>query len=297
MNFFTGLLPEEFDRLFCLIEDDLYTFAENRLNQDPQHPASPKEMLAITLTHLRLYASEEVLGVMFGFTQQAVSMICSHVLDAINSDGVERSFVIPVTSLTAGFGSKIGELKGVCVAVDTTDIHFQLNRNDEHYREFVVPYKKKLGPAFKILIGVTVKGGYLCFVSKEIYTSPTGDQPIVRLEKLDQTLIEKQIWAIGDKGFIGFKDCIVTPMKKPTDTELNVEEKNFNKLVSSKRAIIENFNSRLKEWAIMGLQIRGIHYSQKDKISKIIHACVYLTGLQLQTHPLRAGTTPPQRTM
>jgi hypothetical protein len=55
---------------------------------------------------------------------------------------------------------------------------------------------------------------------------------------------------IGDKGFIG-PDYIITPVRKPKDRDLSMNEQDYNNQISSLRAPVERAVANLKTWRIL----------------------------------------------
>lgn len=90
--------------------------------------------------------------------------------------------------------------------------------------------------------------------------------------------------ALGDKAYIG-SELIYVPHKKFKNKRFTKAKKEFNKLVSSKRVIVENVNKRLEDFRILGTIYRGARES--GVVSKIVRVIVSLHNLTLPSHPLR----------
>ena len=90
--------------------------------------------------------------------------------------------------------------------------------------------------------------------------------------------------ALGDKAYIG-SDLIYVPHKKFKDKRFTKVKKEFNKLLSSKRVIVENVNKRLEDFRILGTIYRGSR--DAEFVSKIVRVIVSLHNLTLPSHPLR----------
>lgn len=90
--------------------------------------------------------------------------------------------------------------------------------------------------------------------------------------------------ALGDKAYIG-SELIYVPYKKFKGKRFTREKKAFNKLLSSKRVIVENVNKRLEDFRILGTIYRGVRDEQF--VSKIVRVVVSLHNLIVPTHPLR----------
>jgi hypothetical protein len=59
-----------------------------------------------------------------------------------------------------------------------------------------------------------------------------------------------------DKAYVD-DDYVLTPRKKSHSRELTDEDKDFNRVINSARAAIENINQRIKTYAIIGSIYRG----------------------------------------
>jgi hypothetical protein len=86
---------------------------------------------------------------------------------------------------------------------------------------------------------------------------------------------------LGDKGYIGSK-IFLTPLKRKRKFELTQQEKKYNKLISRYREIVENVNSRLKNFNCL---------SQRWRHDLTLHPHVFKTvasivNIDLQFHPV-----------
>jgi hypothetical protein len=90
--------------------------------------------------------------------------------------------------------------------------------------------------------------------------------------------------ALGDKAYTG-SELIYVPYKKFKGKRFTKAKKEFNKLLSSKRVIVENVNKRLEDYRVLGSIYRG----ERDAavVSKIVRVVVSLHNLTLPRHPLR----------
>lgn len=91
--------------------------------------------------------------------------------------------------------------------------------------------------------------------------------------------------ALGDKAYTG-SELIYVPYKKFKGKRFTKQKKDFNKLLSSKRVIVENVNKRLEDFRILGTIYRGARDAQF--VSKIVRVVVSLHNLTLPSHPLRS---------
>jgi hypothetical protein len=93
-----------------------------------------------------------------------------------------------------------------------------------------------------------------------------------------------QAKALGDKAYLGSK-LIYVPHKKYKGKRFTREKKEFNKLLSSKRVIVENVNKRLEDWKVLGAIYRGKR--DPEAVSRIVRVVASLHNFLLETHPMR----------
>ena len=97
---------------------------------------------------------------------------------------------------------------------------------------------------------------------------------------------------LGDAGYQGMANLIpgaVTPKKKPRGGELDENEKEFNKKISKRRIIVENWFGRLKTlWAKMS---QSFHSKKEPNFQNVYdhywEFCAALTNYHISRHPLR----------
>jgi hypothetical protein len=90
--------------------------------------------------------------------------------------------------------------------------------------------------------------------------------------------------SLGDKAYIG-SELIYVPYKKFKGKRFTPAKKDFNKLLSRRRVIVENVNKRLEDFKVLGTIYRGI----KDDavVSRIVRVVVSLHNYTCRCHPLR----------
>ncbi len=93
------------------------------------------------------------------------------------------------------------------------------------------------------------------------------------IHKENHPIIPKQVVTVFDLGYLGVeKDFLeqlsVLPYKKKRNLELSQEEKEYNKLHSKKRIVIEHTICRMKKYRIMSNVFRN-KLRKYDKVSNI----------------------------
>lgn len=90
--------------------------------------------------------------------------------------------------------------------------------------------------------------------------------------------------ALGDKAYMG-SEFVYVPYKKFKGKRFTKAKKDFNKLLSSNRVIVENVNKRLEDWKVLGTIYRGERNA--EIVSMIVRVIVSLCNYTFETHPLR----------
>jgi hypothetical protein len=110
----------------------------------------------------------------------------------------------------------------------------------------------------------------------------TTDEEATMIPNISSALTEAK--ALGDKAYTG-SELIYVPYKKFKAKRFTKAKKDFNKILSSKRVIVENVNKRLEDFRVLGTIYRGVR--DTELVSKIVRVVVSLHNLIVPTHPLR----------
>jgi len=94
-----------------------------------------------------------------------------------------------------------------------------------------------------------------------------------------------ELKALGDKAYYG-SELIYVPHKQFKGKRFTKTKRDFNKLLSSKRVIVENVNKRLEDFRVIGTIYRG-GMRDRDTVSKIVRVLASLHNFTLGDHPLR----------
>jgi thiamine kinase-like enzyme len=94
-----------------------------------------------------------------------------------------------------------------------------------------------------------------------------------------------ELKALGDKAYYG-SDLIYVPYKKFKGKRFTRDKKEFNKLLSSNRVIVENVNKRLEDFKVLGTIYRGKR--DDEEISKVVRVVASLHNFLLDSHPMRS---------
>jgi hypothetical protein len=115
-----------------------------------------------------------------------------------------------------------------------------------------------------------------------IPTHEEDEEDDSKIPNISRALTETK--ALGDKAYIGSK-LIYAPYKKFKGKRFTKAKKDFNKLLSTKRVIVENVNKRLEDFRVLGTIYRGAR--DAELVSKIVRVVVSLHNLMVPSHPLR----------
>ncbi|CAF1359039.1 unnamed protein product [Rotaria sordida] len=154
--------------------------------------------------------------------------------------------------------------------------------HDSQQRKAYLHSKSATNYAFKVQIACDFNHR-IVHVS-ECYRGSIHDITILRESGLLER-VDNSVQIIADKGYVG-EDYVVTPRRKPHGRELADEDKDFNRVINSARAAVENVNQRLKTYVILGGVYRGA-IDDFDKTTKIAQVVCALCNLNLSKHPIR----------
>jgi hypothetical protein len=131
--------------------------------------------------------------------------------------------------------------------------------------------------AIKYQIVVSLSKPLILLQSNSIH-----DFKIAKKSGLDDLLKENDEIAIGDKAYKGSYQ-FVTPHKVYKGKQLTEEQKKENKILESKRHIVENMNKRLKHFRV----IKDTWRHDISKHPQVFNIVAMLTNLDLMMHPLK----------
>jgi hypothetical protein len=281
---FTGLELNEFDALYDKINETHAEHEERRLHREDRkrrigagHPfkLSLRDRLLMLLTYHRLYVSSTLLGYLLGLGQ-------SNVLKNIRMLEPQVKAVLPlpgkvhkrVRRLT-----KMDELEelfpGLKAFLDATEQ--EIPRPGDKARRRTHYSGKKKRHTVKTQITVNSDGLILHKTSHA-----RGSRHDYSLYKWRHPRIPEGVSLGVDLGYDGIRGDypgldVLIPFKRRSPGRgkrgvrakgLTVEEKEFNRLLSGERAVVENVFSRLKKFRVWGGEFRNrlCHYDDMTDI-------------------------------
>jgi len=282
--FKVGVDRDELDFIWDLCRDTLINhYKEHHHLRDTK--LSPFSSLLLTLYYLRHYPTIRCLAAELGVSQPYISENIDHTIQSLYKTIVPAclgDLSIPHR------GYKEGVIANVKFVVDSTYIILPHHTSKELSKK-CYHMKSPTRQGLKWQLTTTTDG--VPYHISDVYYGPKADITILResgvMEKFsDHTL------CMGDKGYQGASH-VITPKKNPRGGEITEEEKQDNKLIYSKRVIVENCFHQFKKWLIVGGEFRGAIDNALDlqQIKHIIHIVGALVKRYLMKHPLRADPT------
>jgi hypothetical protein len=178
--------------------------------------------------------------------------------------------------------------------LDVTDVHpFGSKADITLFRESRVPGKLNPNTRAMAPTPVTLESRVESRYS-DAESNNTGDELDYKHSNSDNDEEEKKVpniskalsesKALGDKAYLG-SELIYVPYKKFKGKRFSKAKRDFNKLLSSKRVIVENVNKRLEDFKVLGTIYRG--QREVMNVNKIVRVIVSLHNLTVASHPLR----------
>lgn len=221
-----------------------------------------KNKLMMTLIYLRAYSTYFHIGVLFNYSESQTYKIINQVLDFLIDSKV---FIKNEDTDSFQFNANSEYI------IDVTECSIQ--RPKYNQKKYYSGKKKNHTIKIQLLIDKE---------SKEIISFDIDAGSVHDFEVFKKTSdkFRKDIKLLADSGYQGIKDIMPEaeiPHKKTKNKDLNDQQKEFNKNLSSKRVIIEHVNRRLKIFKSIGLTYR----SRVSTFMKIIKCIVLMHNYEL----------------
>ncbi|KAM9985952.1 hypothetical protein ACTFIZ_002328 [Dictyostelium cf. discoideum] len=168
----------------------------------------------------------------------------------------------PVKDLSVS-GGQLFENPHLTLAVDTS--FFPIKTKDD---SFFNP--KYSGKGLKYEFGCSLYDGEILWVNGP-FKAPAADITIFR-ESLGKVLMEPGERFIGDKGYRGEEQKILTPHVEPTNRDMSPIEKLENAFVKRKRIIIENVFSVIKRFNCFKHKWNSSFLRHSNALTLIVHS-------------------------
>lgn len=273
---FTGLNPEEFNRLFQKIENEYPEFEIERLSRKDRIKAigqgrKPKlnlrNRLLMLLCHYKTHITEEFCGFLFDIHQSNVNRNIKKLEPLVEG-------CLPTPKEIYKKVKKIRTLEeleelipGITAIVDATEQEIPRPKNKRRRKSYYSGKKKKHTVKTQI---TTNKNGLIIHKSKH----HKGRDHDYKIFKKRKPKLPPNVEIEGDSGYQGMeKDFpnlkVKIPIKKPKGRKLTKEQKKYNKKLAKERVVVENSIGKVKRFRIMGDEFRK-RLGRYDTISEII---------------------------
>lgn len=244
----------------------------------PYKHQSLEQKLLIVLMYYKVYATQELLGMIVDLDQANVSRLLKKMLPLIEKAAdpalttyldeakKESSSITRISDLNEFF-KKYPDLKDV--STDATEQQCYRSKNYEKQKEQYSGKKKR--HTLKVQLSVS-KRGKIVDVSNS-YGGSVHDKTIIDTEKTVEKLPEKTCHRF-DSGYQGIKTTnpsyyLVLPIKKPKGKELSKLAKEHNRANSRRRVVAEHSIARVKKFRICSDRYRGRTQSHNQTFRNI----------------------------
>ncbi|MCP3883982.1 MAG: transposase [Propionibacteriaceae bacterium] len=255
----TGLRVGEFDQLVADVLP-LYTEAEQaRLTRPDRqralgagHPfaLALRDHVLLTVVWLRVYATHEVLGYLFGVSDSTVSRLIRRVLPVLEQAGRDTMRMPdPGRKQRRKLDELLQDTPELVVVIDTFEQRVQRPRDREEADKLYSGKKKQ--HTLKSQVAVDEVSGRVVDVGDSA-PGPKADLTLLAKSKLMARLPEG-VGGIGDSAYQGIAQLHphglgASPRKKPRGQPRPPEDKAYNTAFSSRRIIVENTIGRMRRY-------------------------------------------------
>ena len=273
---FTGLTPEEFDKIYAQLEQRYPQYEQKRLTQKQRKRAIGagrpfklplKERMVMLLMYYRLYITYSLLEYVFDLNQ---SNVCR---DIALIESVLKT-CIPIPEKMTKRTRKIGTIEEFLeffpemkAFIDATEQEIPRPKNKRRRKNYYSGKKKKHIVKTQIMVN---KKGVILHKTKH----RNGKEHDYHLfKKKGPPPIPPEVEVGVDLGYQGIKkdypDMNVNiPVKKPKGKKLTNKQKRQNKKQRKERVIVEHTIGKMKKYRIMGEEYRNklIRYDRMTSI-------------------------------
>ncbi len=231
-----------------------------------------KDRFVMLLVYYRLYITYTLTGFLFDLDQ---SNICR---DIQKIEGLVRQCVpipqkiYPITKRLKTSEEVEKYFPGFLAFIDSAEQQIPRPAIDKNRRKMYYSGKKKRH-TIKNQIMVN-KDGYILHKARK----KKGRKHDYDVYKRDRPVTPKQVVNVFDLGYLGVEkdypeQLSALPCKRKRNCELSIEEKNYNKIHSKKRIVVEHTICRLKKYRILSDIFRN-KLRRYNRISDIVAGLV-----------------------
>jgi hypothetical protein len=266
----TGLAVSQFDALWIEVAPRLAAAERARLSRPGRrrrigagHPFAldERDRVLLTVAWLRRYPIYEVLGLLFGISQETAVRTVPRVLPILEAAGLDTMRGRdPGTYRRPGLDGLLRETPELAVIVDTFEQRIERPTAptvaDAYYSG------KKKQHTLKVQVAVD-EGGGIVDVPPSV-RGPTNDLALLRDSGLADRL-PPEVGILGDLAYVGivaFHPQGATPRRKPRSQPRPPADLAFNTAFASRRVIVEHAIGRLRTFEAL---------AQRDRHHRRLH--------------------------
>jgi len=262
----------------------------------PYKLSTLEEKTLIILLYYKIYATQELLGLLVGLDQGNISKLIKKIMPLLEkaADPELATYLAEAKeqylqqspqkriSNWADFLKKHPDLKDV--STDATEQKCFRSQDNEQQKKYYSGKKKQHSAKTQITVS---EMGRILDVSKT-YPGSVHDKTVIDQEKTIKKFPEKTCQRF-DSGYQGImpenpKHYIVLPIKKQPKEELSELAKEFNQTNSKRRIVVEHAFARIKKFRICGNVYRG----EIGSYNQTFRGIVAILNFKL-THPAAAA--------
>lgn len=266
----TGLAVPEFDALWVEIAPRLAEAERKRLTRPGRkrqigagHPfaLSERDRVLLTVVWLRRYPIFEVLGLLFGISQETAVRTVPRVLPLLEAAGLDSMRTRdPGKYRRLHLDELLRETPEIAVIVDTFEQRIE-RPTDQATADTYYSGKKK---QHTLKVQVTIdEGGGIVDIPPSV-RGPTNDLELVRTSGLPDRF-GPDVGILGDLAYVGlraFHPTGATPRRKPRSKPRPPEDIAFNTAFARRRVIVEHAIGRLRSFEAL---------AQRDRHHRRLH--------------------------
>ena len=281
---FTGLAPEEFDKIYAQLEQQYPRYEQKRLTQKKRKRAVGagrpfklplKERMLMLLMYYRLYITYSLLEYIFDLNQSNVYRDIALVEPVLKT-------CIPIPEKMTKRTRKIGTIEELLelfpemkAFIDATEQEIPRPKNKRRRKNYYSGKKKRHTVKTQIMVN---KKGVILHKTKH-RNGKKHDYHVFK--KKGPPPVPPDVEIGVDLGYLGIeKDYpdmkVKIPVKKPKRKELTKKQKRQNKKLRRERVVVEHTISRMKKYRIMGEEFRN-RLKRYDSMTSIVCGLVNFT--------------------
>ncbi len=253
----TGLSRRQFDALFQDVAPRLAAAEQARLSRPGRqraigggHPFAlpPRDQVLLTVVWLRRYPIYEVLGFLFGISQETAVRTVARVLPVLEAAGLDTMRLPdPGKGHRPHLDALLADTPELAVIVDTFEQRVQRPRNRAEADTYYSGKKKQ--HTLKSQVAIDERDGRIVDVPPSV-RGPTADLTLLQQSGLRERLPEG-VGPLGDLAYVGIAALHpqgATPRRKPRGQPRPPQDIVYNTAFARRRVKVEQTIGRLRAY-------------------------------------------------